>query len=932
MLERRTILGETGVAVGARHVVGREEEFAALLDLLETPTRLPAVAVVGGGAGIGKTTLWLAAAEAAEVRGYLVLSCRPSEVEARFSFVGLADLIGNVVPDVLPRLPRPQRRALEAALALSESDGAPADEAVVAFAFLNTLRTLAVRNPLLLAIDDVEWLDAPSLAMLRFVLSRLDGEPVAAILTARDETPAWLRRGVPEEQLTTIELGGLSVGALHELLRTRVGAVLPRPTLLRIRETSGGNPFFALELASALQRRAGMVDPGEELHLPAVLCELVHERLDRLGAPGLEVARVVAALADPSVRLVEAAAGRWAEPGLSEVLEAGILEVDGERLRFTHPLLRSAVSSRATPAQRRSLHARLAELVPVREERARHLALAAAEPSDEIAAVLEEAAASVHERGATTAAAELLELAVRLTPADDVEGLRRRVLDWADRLREAGDGGRAIALLEQAREAAPPGPARAAVVAHLAHTVADLGGERKAVDLYREALAEAGGDAALEAEIHLKLAGFGRDRSSGLAHAERAIASASRAGDAALRCRALATFGFLHFRGGRGIARERMEEALALERSLPQGRLTGEATPALAYQLVMSGELEHARRLLEARHEALHARNDPNEGNALWLLSILEWRAGNWEKGASHAADLLALRAQFGHQGEQPITELPAAVIAAHQGRIEDARDRSERALALAEARAIRIAQSGHRWVLGFVELSRGNPATALGYLERAWEIRDSARLLEPGHRLELADTLEALIAVGELAEAERKLVPWEERARALDRSWALAITARCRALLLAARGDLTGAQAGFEHALAEHARTQDPFQHARTLLAFGVTQRRAKQRGAARTTLEQALATFERLGAALWAEKTRSELARIGGRTSSRDELTEAERRIAALVAEGRTNREVAATLFVTEHTVEGALTRAYRKLGVRSRAELAHRLGHET
>ena len=168
------------------------------------------------------------------------------------------------------------------------------------------------------------------------------------------------------------------------------------------------------------------------------------------------------------------------------------------------------------------------------------------------------------------------------------------------------------------------------------------------------------------------------------------------------------------------------------------------------------------------------------------------------------------------------MAELPAALIAAHRGRIEEARDRSERALALAEADGIRIGQSGHRWVLGFIELSRGDPAAALENLERSWELRDSVRVLEPGHRLDLADTLEALIAVGELAEAERKLVPWEQRARTLDRSWALAITARCRALLLAAQGDLAGAQAGFERALAEHARTQDPFQHARTLLAPG--------------------------------------------------------------------------------------------------------------
>jgi DNA-binding CsgD family transcriptional regulator len=921
------------MAVSVRHLVGREDELAALLDLLDAPDESLAFAVVVGEAGIGKTTLSLAAVEAAEARGYLVLSCRPAEAEAAFSFAGLADLIGGVVADVLPQLPRPQRRALEAALALSDSDGAPADEGVVAFAFLSTLRRLAVDNRLLLAIDDVQWLDAPSLAMLRFALPRLETEPVAAILTARDEVPLWLRR-VSEERLLTIELGPLSIGALHELLRTRVGAVLPRPTLLRIWETSGGNPFFALELASALQRRGGTIDPGEELPVSATLEELVRERVDHLGAAGLDVAQVVAALANPTVGLVEAASGRRAAAGLADAIDARILEVDGDRVRFAHPLLRTAVSSRAKPAERRSLHARLAALVPGREERARHLALATAHPSREVAAVVEEAAENVRARGAAASAAELAELAVRLTPPEDLGDLRRRVLDCADRHHEAGDGGRAIALLEQARDAAPPGPARAEVVAHLASTVADLDDTRKAIDLYREALAEAQGDAALEAEIHRNLAGLvmvTEERHGGLTHAELAVEAASYAGDATLRCKALATFGFLHFRGGRGIPREQMEEALALERSLPQEVLTRGATSVFAFQLVFSGELERARRLLEELREARNAREDPEEAHALWLLSILEWRAGNWELGARHAAESLAIRAQFGREGGQPQAELPAAFIAAHQGRIEDARDRSERALALAEADGIRIAQSGHLWVLGFIELSRGDAEAALVHLERAWDIRDSVRVLEPGHRLDLADTLEALIAVGELTEAEGKLVPWEKRARALDRSWALAITARCRALILAARGDLAGAQAGFERALAEHARTQDPFQHARTLLAQGVTQRRAKQRGAARVTLEQALATFERLGAPLWVEKARSELVRIGGRAAARGELTEAERRIAVLAAEGRTNREVAAALFVTEHTVEGALTRAYRKLGVRSRTELAHRLGRE-
>jgi DNA-binding CsgD family transcriptional regulator len=591
------------------------------------------------------------------------------------------------------------------------------------------------------------------------------------------------------------------------------------------------------------------------------------------------------------------------------------------------------VVARSTPRQRRALHARLAALVPEGEERARHLALATARPSREVAAVVEAAAESVSARGAAAAAAELLELAVRLTPPDDAADLRRRVLDCADRHCDAGDGRRAIALLEDACKTAPAGAGRAAVLVRLARTVDVIIGSREALDLYRQALAEAEGDDALVAVIHLGLVGVvaTEDGNRGLEHAELAVQAASRLGDLAIRCDALATFGFVHFREGLGIPRERMDEGLALERSLSQWPRNAPATWTSGLQLVWSGELERARRPLEEWREALRAEENPEEDDALWLLSLLEWRAGNWELAARHAADLLALRTQFGREGDQPVSEWPAALIAAHRGQIEDARDRSERALAVAEAHGPRVALSGHRWVLGFIELSRGEPAKALRYLEPAWEIRDGLRQLEPGFQWELADTLEALIAVGELDQAETKLTPVEERARALDRSCAIAITARCRALLLAARGDLAGAKAGFERALAEHARAQDPFQHARTLLAFGATQRRAKQRGAARATLEQALAIFEQLGAPLWADQAHAELQRIGGRAPSRGELTEAEHRIAALVAEGRTNREVAAALFVTEHTVERALTRAYRKLGVRSRTELAHRLGHE-
>jgi DNA-binding CsgD family transcriptional regulator len=288
----------------------------------------------------------------------------------------------------------------------------------------------------------------------------------------------------------------------------------------------------------------------------------------------------------------------------------------------------------------------------------------------------------------------------------------------------------------------------------------------------------------------------------------------------------------------------------------------------------------------------------------------------------------MALDAQTGRQGLSPIVEWPRALIAAHRGFVDEARELARDALVRAQTAGIVTAESALQWVLGFLELSLGRPDAALPHLRAACECRERAGHFEPGLMVELPDLLDALVGVGELEEAEAVVGSWQERARTLDRAWALAICARVRALVRAGRGDVEGALGVFDEALVEHARTHDPFQHARTLLALGATQRRAKRRAAARATLEESLAMFEQLGAALWADKARAELARIGGRAPSRGELTDGEARIAALVAEGRTNREVAAALFLAEQTVATALTRIYRKLGVRSRTELAGRM----
>ena len=372
-----------------------------------------------------------------------------------------------------------------------------------------------------------------------------------------------------------------------------------------------------------------------------------------------------------------------------------------------------------------------------------------------------------------------------------------------------------------------------------------------------------------------------------------------------------------------------MAEALALERTLPHWPLVGGPLEYSCHQLVWAAELDRGRSLLLDLCDVRRRQGEAHsEAWTLWNLGLLEWRAGNWADAERYAAASVELKTQL---GGSPTGHFPTAIIAAHTGRIVEARSHATRSIAWGTTERIAIERSGHSWVLGFVELSLDDARTAVALLREAYELRNDF-MLEPAQRLELGDLLEALGAVGELDEVDAILTEWEPRAAAVDRAWSLAVLARCRGLVLAARGDLDGAFTSFERSLAEHARSGDPFQEARTVLALGRTQRRAKRRGAARITLEDALARFERVGAPLWAEQARAELKRIGGRAPSRGELTEAESRIARLVAEGRTNREVAAALFLTQHSVETALTRIYRKLGVRSRAELARLLAAKT
>ena len=308
-------------------------------------------------------------------------------------------------------------------------------------------------------------------------------------------------------------------------------------------------------------------------------------------------------------------------------------------------------------------------------------------------------------------------------------------------------------------------------------------------------------------------------------------------------------------------------------------------------------------------------------------LAELECWAGNLDAAREHARESMSAAQQTGMAFYQSMAYFAMGLVDAHLGRAAEAELAAQEGLRLSESAGEVLSMVLNLSVLGFLELSRGHHAEAHRHLAKAVEIKETMGVEEPAYFRIVPDEIEALVALGSLDEADALLAPFEKKGKQLDRAWAVATAARCRALLSAARGDLPAALSAADEAVREHARLPLPFELGRTLLVKGAVQRRAKRKREARETLEQALDTFERLGAPLWADKATAELARIGGRALAPLALTPTEGRVAELVAAGSTNREVADTLFVSVHTVEANLKRIYRKLGIRSRTELASR-----
>jgi DNA-binding CsgD family transcriptional regulator len=659
---------------------------------------------------------------------------------------------------------------------------------------------------------------------------------------------------------------------------------------------------------------------------------LVRARIGSLGSDAHDVLLAAACLAAPTVELVARATGT--DTGhVIELLEdaesQGIVGIDGHRLRFAHPLLARGVYTGAAPGRRRRMHRHLARIVEEPELQARHLALASTSGDQKTIESLDAAAEMARIRGAPAAAAELLDLA-RGLGGDTSERRIRRARHHFD----AGDTGRARDLLEETIDALAPGPLRAEALSLLGFVQLFDDSFVEAAGVLKRGLEEAGDNLALRTRLLITLS-YARYNAGQFSAAARsiddAVTHAERLGQPHPLSQALSMRVTLRFLRGDGLDEASLARAVELEDHHADIPMAFRPSMQNAMLLAWTGRLDQAHDELASIRRRCIERGEENELMFVAVHSVLLeiWR-GNFTDATLIGEDTMERSLQLGGDVPLFVAMTIRAALAALAGREDQARRATGEALAASQRCGANLLVVWTLTTLGFLELSLGNYDAALVAVGPLLSHLDAApKATEIPAASFVPDAVEALIQLGRLAEAEPLIDTLERNGARLDRAWMLAVGARCRAMLLAAHGDVDAAMHAAQRAMAEHDRLPIPFDRARTQLLVGQLQRRLRQRDAAAATLRDALEAFESMGIPLWAERARAELGRTSVGVSRTAGLTPAEQRVAELAASGMTNRDVAAELFISPKTVEANLSRIYRKLDIHSRAELGRHMG---
>jgi DNA-binding CsgD family transcriptional regulator len=902
-------------------VVGREHEIAEANGFLAEAVERSHGLLFVGEAGIGKTTIWSAVIDEANQRGFEVLTARPSEAERELAFAVLVDLFARVDGDVLSELPDVQRAALEHALRRIDSR-TTVDPMAVGLAVIGTLRSLATSAPLLVAVDDLQWVDAPSLRALTFAFRRLEDARVGLLATVRTGFDLELTRlaGRDGNAIDRIEIGGLAKRHVAQLVFERTGRVLTPPRLARLAQLSGGSPYYALELAST-------GDP--ELPVPESLAVALRARLANLS----EAARAAGLAAATLGRLDGVVSDGEHARGVAELRSSGIVDVRFGQLWFAHPLLASTLLELHTLEERRAAHLALADVLDDPDERALHLGRGTQAPSDEVAMELETAAARLDRRGAPETAAVLAERAAALTPEGDEASRTRRLIETADLYQAAGEAGNhVLPLLEQLAETLPPGTERARALVRLGWLGAqqDTISGSDAVAYQRRALAEAEGAADVATAANAVLArmlGNTGDFLAAREHAELAVAAGAVTEANLMFPSPLGELATARLMTGAGLDEQLFEQGIEREARLGRvGEPYQSATVQLALALLYTGQLSRARTLLRDQLQlSVELGRVRSAAGCVLHLVELEVCAGRLAEADGYALRFAELDRQL--RGDLSGEWYPSGLVAVHLGRVEDARRILTGGIEYTKGVESRTWLARQLWALGHLELVLGNLVAAREALVPLPAMLRERGLGEwaafPVH----PDAIEVLVELGEPEEAVALQMELAQYGGRLDRPWGLATAARSAALIASARGALDEALDAIDGALVEHERLDWPFERARTLLVRGTVLRRLGRRLDASATLGEAKAIFGALRNPLWLARADAEEQRLGGRRRADGALTPTEERVAELAAEGLRNAEIAARLFVTPKTVEAALSRVYRKLGIRSRTELARR-----